>query len=243
MSADVSRDTRTARPLSASRPAALFDLDGTLVDTPRGIVESFTAVFAALGTAPAPAPAEIRATIGLPLEQAFAKLLGVAPDDARVAEGVRRYQEAFREIVLPRAVELLFPGVPDGLAALRDRGLALAVATSKFYASADALLRAAGIRDLFEVVLGADQVERPKPHPDSGHRVLRELGGIPAERAVMVGDTTHDLLMAQACGMRSIAVTYGIHGPAELSTAEPTWLADTFDDAVAHIMAAYGNDG
>jgi phosphoglycolate phosphatase len=215
---------------------AVFDLDGTLIDTPRGIVDTFTAAFAAMGL-DTPDPAEVRATIGLPLEQAFGKLMGVTPDDERVAEGIRQYQRKFRDIVLPRAVELLFPGVADGLAALRDQGMPLAVATSKFYASADALLTAAALRDLFDVVVGADQVTRPKPHPESGQMVLRELG-VPAERAVMVGDTTHDLLMARACGMRSIAVTYGVHSVHELRTADPTWLVDTFDDVLVRLTAA-----
>ncbi|MCC3768664.1 HAD family hydrolase [Streptomyces sp. UNOC14_S4] len=215
----------------------VFDLDGTLVDTPRAIVETFTAAFAAMD-ADAPDPAAVRATIGLPLEQAFGKLLGIPLDDERVAEGVAQYQRLFREIILPRSRELLFPGVADGLAELHRQGFTLTVATSKFYASADALLTAAGLRDLFSVVIGADQVSRPKPDPESGRAVMTELGIGPGQ-AVMVGDTTHDLLMAKGAGMRSIAVTYGIHGREELATADPTWTADTFDEVLACIRAAF----
>jgi phosphoglycolate phosphatase len=216
---------------------AIFDLDGTIADTPRAIVASLTAALATFGT-PMPAPQEIRATIGLPLERAVGDLLGVAAGDPRIGEGVRRYQAHFRERILPRAAELLFPGARAGLTALSDQGVALAVATSKHYASADALLAAAGIRHLFRVVVGADQVARPKPHPDSGHAVLAACA-LPAGRAVMIGDTTHDLLMAKACGMRSIAVTYGVHGLPELQTAEPTWYADTFDDVTALLTTAF----
>ncbi|GAA0373017.1 HAD family hydrolase [Streptomyces blastmyceticus] len=219
----------------------VFDLDGTLVDTPRAIVETFTAAFAAMGLQ-TPDPAAVRATIGLPLETAFGKLMGIAVDDDRVAEGVRQYQRLFREIILPRAGELLFPGVSAGLAALHAQGLTLAVATSKFYASADALLTAAGLRDLFDVVIGADQVTRPKPDPESGHAVMEKLG-VTAERTVMVGDTTHDLLMAKAAGMRSIAVTYGIHSLEELKSADPTWIADSFDDVLTCIGAAHPGTG
>jgi phosphoglycolate phosphatase len=212
-----------------------FDLDGTLVDTPRAIVETFTATFASIGVEPRQAAA-IRATIGLPLELAFSTLLGVELADDRVAYGVKRYQALFRELILPRAGALIFPGVVDGLEALRDEGHALAVATSKVYASADALLTAAGLRDAFSVVVGADQVTRPKPHPEMAGVILRRLGGS-AERAVMVGDTTHDLLMAQAAGMSSVAVTYGVHSVQELSSADPTWIADTFDDALDCVRA------
>jgi pseudouridine-5'-phosphate glycosidase len=226
-----------ARPGSArsrdrrASSAVIFDLDGTLVDTPRAIVETFTAVFAAIGV-PARDRGAIRATIGLPLEQAFSKLIGVPVDDAQVAQGVRQYQALFKEHVLPRARSLVFPGVAEGLAALRDQGFALAVATSKFQVSAEALLTAAGLRDHFAIVVGADQVTEPKPSPESGRLIMDRLG-VRADRAVMVGDTTHDLQMARAAGMRSIAVTYGVHGVQELRSQEPTWIADTFGDVVS----------
>lgn len=215
--------------------AAVFDLDGTLVDTPRGIVETFAAALAAMN-APAPDLTAVRATIGIPLERAFGLLLGVPPDDPAVPQAVGLYQSLFRELVLPRARTLVYPGVADGLTALRTQGVALAVATSKHYASADALLRAAGLRDRFDVVVGADQVTRPKPDPEMGRLVARRLA-IPPERAVMVGDTTHDLLMARAAGMRSVAVTYGVHSVPELASSGPTWFADTFDEVVACIRS------
>jgi phosphoglycolate phosphatase len=218
---------------------AIFDLDGTLVDTPRAIVEAFAATFESLGW-PAPETAAIRATIGRPLERAFSDLLAVPLDDAHVGLGVQTYQVFFRELILPRAESLLFPGVAEGLATLRDEGIALAVATSKFYASADALLKAVKLRHHFRVVVGADQVAQPKPHPATGRLILETLG-VAAAQAVMVGDTTHDLLMANAAGMRSIGVTYGVHGLEELQTSEPTWIADSFDEVLECLMPARSN--
>ncbi len=214
--------------------AALFDLDGTLVDTPRAIVETFTAAFASMGVHDRD-PAAIRATIGLPLEQAFSRLLEVPLTDPRVAQGVKQYQAFFKELILPKASTLLFPGVVEGLEALRGQGIALAVATSKYYASADALLKAAGIREHFDLVVGADQVSQPKPHPEMGEFIMRTLK-VSAEHAVMVGDTTHDLKMARAAGMRSVAVSYGVHSVQELKSSEPTWLANTFDDVLQCIQ-------
>ncbi|HET9383289.1 MAG TPA: HAD family hydrolase [Streptomyces sp.] len=219
---------------------AMFDLDGTLVDSPRAIVETFAAAFEAMGVAPRAAE-DVRATIGLPLEQAFATLLGVARDDARVTEGVARYQEAFRTVILPRARSLVFPGVEEGLEELRRRGLVLAVVTSKFHASAEALLDAAGLLDRFAVLIGADDVTHPKPHPEAGQAALARCGGEP-EQAVMVGDTTHDLLMARAAGFRSIAVTYGVHSRPELAAAEPSLIADSFDEVVAYLLKDAAHD-
>ncbi|MCX2952791.1 HAD family hydrolase [Lentzea sp. NEAU-D7] len=212
---------------------AVFDLDGTLVDSPRAIVATFTEVLALLGS-PARQPEAIRATIGMPMEKAFGTLLGVAADDPLVASGVEHYQQVFRKLVLPRARELVFPGVADGLAELADAGVALAVATSKFRRSADALLDAAGLAGLFELVVGADEVRNPKPHPEIGEKILHALD-VPAARAVMVGDTTHDVLMAHATGMRAIAVTYGVHDRAELATARPHRYADAFPEVVVMV--------
>jgi phosphoglycolate phosphatase len=213
---------------------AVFDLDGTLVDTASAIVDTFTAVFAAMQL-PCADPAAIRATIGLPLEQSFARLMRLPPDDEQVISAARCYVPLFRERALPRARELVFPGVAEGFAVLSAHGFVLAVATSKYRASADALLRAAGLRDRLSLVVAADQVVRPKPHPEMLRHVMRALA-VPASRMVMVGDTTHDLLMARAAGVRSIAVTYGVHTRRELISAEPTCMADDFERVVYHLV-------
>ena len=215
----------------------IFDLDGTLIDTPTAIVETFSVAFESMGISPRD-PAAIRGTIGLPLEQAFSRLLELHVMDPQVATGVRQYQIAFKEVVLPRAQKIIFPRVPKGLKTLQREGFVLAIATSKFYASADSLLKSAGLRDFFAMIVGADQVKRPKPSPDSGLIILQELG-ISSQCAIMVGDTTHDLLMAKAIGIRSIAVTYGIHSTEELKSAEPTWIAHSFDEVVNYVLANF----
>lgn len=217
-----------------TRRCVIFDLDGTLVDTPTGIVTTFAAVFTQLGL-PTSDSGAIRATIGLPLPAAFAKVLGVAADEPVVDECVALYQPTFRKIVLPMATGMVFPGVFDGLTSLQDDGFVLAVATSKFIANAEALLTAAGLRDSFKVVVGADQVPSPKPDPASGLLVLNTLG-VQAKNAVMVGDTTHDVLMAHAAGMSSIGVTYGVHSVEQLLSADPTWLVDSFAGVVAAVQ-------
>jgi phosphoglycolate phosphatase len=213
---------------------AVFDLDGTLVDTPTAIVDGLTATFTSLGVV-APEPAAIRATIGRPLDQAIADLVGLPAGSELVGAVMRGYQRLFLDQIVPRARELIHPGVADGLATLARHGLTLAIATSKFTASANAMLVSAGLRDRFDLVVGADQVSRPKPDPETGYLILRTLG-MPPGSAVMVGDTTHDISMAVSADVRSIAVTYGVHTVDELKAANPTWLADTFDAAVEHIL-------
>ncbi|WP_269208777.1 HAD family hydrolase [Dickeya chrysanthemi] len=91
------------------KPLVIFDLDGTLVDTPSGIVSAFVTTLRDLGL-PFEDRRAIRATIGLPLEKAFSQLLSLPVDDERVAAAIRRYQAVFREQVLPLAPGLVFPG-------------------------------------------------------------------------------------------------------------------------------------
>lgn len=214
----------------------IFDLDGTLVDTPSGIVETFTAVLKSMNIAPN--PSAIKTTIGIPLEIAFSKLLGVDVSNGLVAYAISQYQLLFKEIVLPKAKKLLFKGVTNGLPELKAQGFNLAIGTSKFYTSAETLLKASGIWDYFDVVVGADQVTQRKPHPEMGFLVMKKLGTLP-EHTLMVGDTTHDILMANDAGMRSIAVTYGVHDLETLKTANPTWTSNTFAEVIDCIEANF----
>jgi phosphoglycolate phosphatase len=208
--------------------AILFDLDGTLIDTPSGIVETFIATMQEMGRGNHDSAA-IRATIGMPLPKAFGDLLGCAADAPEVTHAVGRYQALFRTIVLPKADSLVFPGVLQGLESLRGSGYRLAVATSKVQASAESLLHAANLSGSFDLVVGADRVTHPKPHPEMGIAILRTLQA-DATKSWMIGDTTHDLFMAHAAGLRSIAVTYGVHALDTLRQANPTCIVDHFGE-------------
>ena len=208
------------------------------MDTPSAIVTTFTAVFDVMQI-PVPTSQNIRATIGLPLSTAFSNLLGLPAHDKRVDVSVELYQRFYRELIVPQARELLVPGVAAGLSFLREQGFALAIATSKFQASADLLLRQAELGNQFDLVIGADQVNHPKPHPESGSLILNRLG-FSNDQAVMVGDTIHDLLMAKASGMDSIAVTYGIHSYEILKSQQPTWIAHSFDEVISYLKGQGG---
>lgn len=210
--------------------AVIWDLDGTLLDTPQVIVETAAHVLRALGRTEIDAAA-IRAGIGLPLPVALGGLLDAPPDSALVADAVERYRVHWRSVVNPRIRELVFPGVHAGLALLQRRGVRQAVATGKMQSGADTNVDIAGLRPFMEVVAGYDRVEHPKPAPDLALLVLHELGLSPAD-AVVVGDTTHDVLMAGGAGIRSIGVTYGAMEEAALRPAGPTWIAHSFDEVM-----------
>ncbi|KUN75280.1 HAD family hydrolase [Streptomyces griseoruber] len=215
--------------------AVVFDLDGTLADTPAAIRRLLVRVCAEHDRAVA--PEEAASTVGIPLEEAFGRLLGTAPDAARTGRAVARYRELFDAEVLGMGTRLLHPDVPEGLARLRDAGIALAVATAKVSRSARALLHALRIDAYFPVVIGHDMVSRGKPHPESGLAAARALG-VPPDGCAYVGDTVGDMRMAVAAGMRPVAVGYGVGGRDALAAVPGTTVCDTFPDVVAHLLAA-----
>jgi len=100
------------------------------------IVETALAALAECGR-PTPEPAAIRATIGLPLTVAFSGLLGLPEQSPELDAVVREYRRLWRQHVIPRSAELLYPGVAEGLQILRDLGLRMAVATSKITSGAN----------------------------------------------------------------------------------------------------------
>lgn len=208
--------------------AVLLDLDGTLVDTPQAIVEVTQRTLRELNLPPAD-PQAIKDGIGLPLPVALGELIGKGPVGA--ADAVEVYRRVWRAEINPRLPHLLYPGVLDGLGRLKSAGLKLGVVTGKAQDGADSTVDKSGLRPLIDAVLGYTSVANPKPAPDIALLALQLLGE-PPERAVVVGDSTHDLQMARAAGVRSIAVTYGALPEAALRAEDPTWLAGSFAEVV-----------
>ncbi len=208
------------------RKNLIFDLDGTLVDSAAAICASARAASLALGYAP-PADEAVRQMIGLPLVQIGRMVAGSAAADAEVERWCACYRAAFEELGLPTTAP--FPTVPEELARWRGQGRRLAVATSKHTSVATRVLERAGLVDLFDVVVGGDQVANGKPHPEMALRAI-ELLDAPAADAALVGDATHDVLMARAAGIAAYAVSYGVHDRAALQAARPRAIVDSFVD-------------
>lgn len=119
----------------------------------------------------------------------------------------------------------LFDGVGEMLEDLSQQGYFLAVATGKSRVGLNRALSVSGLQALFDATRCADETFS-KPHPAMLQELTRELGQ-DMQRTVMIGDTTHDLLLAQNAGASGIAVHYGAHTPADLAALQPLYAAES----------------
>jgi phosphoglycolate phosphatase len=189
----------------------VFDWDGTLMDSTRAISKSLQSACSDIGIA-VPSDSDALYVIGLGLADTFRH---VAPDLDE--EGKRRLSERYRHHFLLREHEApLYDGVRELLCDLHGRGRRLAVATGKARRGLERALDATGLRAWFEATRCADE-GFAKPHPDM-LLMLLDMTGVEPARAVMVGDTTHDLELAANAGIDAVAVSYGAHDEKLLAT-------------------------
>lgn len=200
----------------------VFDWDGTLMDSTSTIVRSIQAAARDLGL-PVPRDEDASHVIGLGLHEAMqAAMPNIEP--ALYPKMVERYRFHY----LKKDPELvLFDGVRDMLAELSQDGYFLAVATGKSRVGLNRALNAVGLLSLFDATRCADETFS-KPHPAMLQELTRELGQ-DLKRTVMVGDTTHDLLMANNAGAAAVAVEYGAHPVDELQSCRPLYSAQTVE--------------
>jgi phosphoglycolate phosphatase len=204
----------------------VFDCDGTLVDSQHVIIEAMGLAFAAEGLRPPPDEA-VRAVVGLSLAVAIAQLLP-EPEAADCLLLAERYQAAFHAIrQRPDFHEPLFEGAGEALGTLAQAGFTLAIATGKGIRGLTAVLEHHGLADLFSSLQTADQ-HPSKPHPAMVEAAMREAGSTPAS-TWLVGDTSYDILMARAAGVRPIGVAWGYHPVEALRAAGAAVILERFD--------------
>ena len=195
---------------------AVFDCDGTLVDGQAAVCQAMEHAFAFAGHSSPPRTA-IRRIVGLSLPQAGRHL---APDitEADQRTVVEAYKDAFRSARYSGALEEpLFDGIAPLIDQLAAAGWTLGVATGKSDRGLIACLTGHGLMDRFATLQTADR-HPSKPHPAMLEAALFEAGAAAAD-AVMIGDTTFDIDMARAAGVRAIGVDWGYHSAEELFDA------------------------
>jgi phosphoglycolate phosphatase len=196
----------------------VFDWDGTLMDSTATIVRCIQAAARDLSL-PVPSDQAASHVIGLRLAEA---MQAVMPDIDPALHP--RMVERYRYHYLSKDHELvLFDGVRDMLADLSQLGYFLGVATGMSRVGLNRSLNATGLLSRFDATRCADETFS-KPHPAMLQELTRELGQ-DLGRTVMIGDTTHDLLMANNAGASAIAVEYGAHPAQQLQSCKPLFSA------------------
>lgn len=191
----------------------IFDVDGTLVDSQAEILAAMTHAFAAEGL-PMPPRDAVLSIVGLSLDVAFARLCPDQSPDGR-ARLVDAYKDAFASLrTQNKEMGPLYPGARAALDAFRAQDHTfLAVATGKSRRGLDKVLERHGLTGIFHSEQVADH-HPSKPHPSMILTAMAETGVVP-EAAVMIGDTTFDMDMARAAGIKKIGVSWGYH-PADV---------------------------
>jgi phosphoglycolate phosphatase len=225
--------------------AVIVDLDGTMVDTVDDFVEALGLMLDDLGL-PRVCADVVASKVGKGSEHLVSSVLDhvITPAasaqlaikkiaiDAQAAALYERafnlYQQHYADINGRHSA--VYPGVPEGLAALRQRGLRLVCLTNKPTAFAKALLAAKGLDAFFETVFGGDAFERKKPDPMPLLKTCEHLGTTPV-RVLMVGDSSNDARAARSAGCPVVLVTYGYNHGEPVRAVD----ADGFIDSLAEL--------
>ncbi|NCO69888.1 MAG: HAD-IA family hydrolase [Shewanella vesiculosa] len=195
----------------------IFDWDGTLMDTVGKIVSCMQNVAQEL-MLPIPSEQQVRDVIGLSLPQIMPILFADHQNHQQIIDCYRRHHLA-SELLTP-----LFDGVELLIRNLFDAGYHLAIATGKGRQGLDNVLALTGLGDYFHATRCADDAQS-KPHPEMLYSLLAHFD-VTADRAIMIGDSIHDLAMANNAGMASIGVSYGAHNESRLNLLNPRAIVD-----------------
>ncbi|WP_249384075.1 HAD-IA family hydrolase [Chitinivorax sp. B] len=199
----------------------VFDWDGTLMDSTLSIVRAIQHAFRDVGL-PSPSDELAKHVIGLGLSDAMRYL-----DPELSDEILRQLVDAYRHHYLAQHAYIeLFEGVAEALVRYRDAGFLLAVATGKSRQGLNRALQTVGMEGMFDVTRCADETFS-KPHPAMLEQIMT-FTGMDARRTLMIGDTSHDLLLAHNARTDGFAVSYGAHPLEALLVHRPVGVAHTF---------------
>jgi phosphoglycolate phosphatase len=210
----------TGRIMAKPFDLIVFDWDGTLMDSAAAIVTALQAAALDVGVAP-PSDEAARHIIGLGLREALEHAMPELNNEQYLA-----LAERYRYHYLARDHELvLFQGASTLVDTLAQRGYMLAVATGKTRRGLDRAFASSGLGVLFHDSRCADECHS-KPHPQMLFELM-DAFAVPPEKTLMIGDTTHDLLMARNAGAASLAVSYGAHPRVPLVAAASEGCVDS----------------
>lgn len=206
-----------------------FDWDGTLFDSTALIVRCIQRAAQDLNL-PVPSDQEAAYVIGLGLHEALQKVVPGLPPE-RYPELGQRYRHHY--FAAQHEISL-FQGTLEMLAALKDRHHWLTVATGKSRRGLDEALSSTELKGVFDASRTADETFS-KPHPRMLEELMAEFG-VPPERTLMIGDTTHDLEMARNARTAAVGVSFGAHDPAAFAPLNPLFVAHSTPELHAWLL-------
>lgn len=206
----------------------LFDLDGTLIDSIRLILDSYHYTLSQ-HQLPARSDDDWLKGIGTPLHVQFAEW-------QEHPERLQAMIATYREYNLKHHDRMVtvYPGVVDAVRELKAAGLATGLVTSKNRQGALRGLTLVGLEALMDVLVCADEVTNPKPHPEPVEKAVALLGAEPAS-TVYVGDSLHDMHSGRAAGVKTAAALWGPFGRSHLEGARPDYWLEQPAELVALI--------
>ena len=206
---------------------ALFDCDGTLVDSQANICLAMEHAFAEAGLVPPPRE-RTRRIVGLSLVEAM-RILLPQQDDALHRDLAERYKAAFFTLRGNGLVdEPLYDGIAGVLSKLDEDGWMLGIATGKSDRGLERCLDHHAIKGLFVTLQTADR-HPSKPHPSMVYQAMADAGADP-KSTVVIGDTVYDIHMGKAAGCRTIGVSWGYHPVAEMREAGASMIAENMHE-------------
>jgi pyrophosphatase PpaX len=203
----------------------LFDLDGTIIDSIELILRSYRHTME-LHRCNEPMPPDEMwiAGLGTPLWAQFGQITEDKEEIERMVQTYRTYNLTHHDALVKP-----YEGVVDEIRRLKDAGMHLGVVTSKLRDGAMRGLRISGLDDVFDIVIGCDDVKNSKPHPEPVLKAVDELGVTKAE-TVFVGDSRHDMESGRTAGVKTAAVLWGPFDRADLADLSPDYWLEKPED-------------
>lgn len=203
----------------------LFDLDGTLTDPKVGITTCVQYALEHFGIYEE--TDNLKKFIGPPLIDSFMEFYGLTEEQAR--EATVFYRERFAPIGIYE--NEVYPGIPEMLSELKDRGIILGVASSKPEPFVNQILKHFELDSYFDIVVGSLLDETRTKKEEVLEEAIRQLGGtLEKDECAMVGDRKFDVASAKLYGLTSVGVKFGYAEPGELEKEEPDYIAETVEE-------------
>lgn len=207
----------------------IFDLDGTLIDSKRDIVEAVNAARAQMGLAGL-APETIASYVGNGAPVLMQKAMGVNATQAMVSEALARFLDYYHRN--PLVYTELYPGVREALDGLAEKGKKLAVLTNKPEVITNQIVEGLKLNNHFFRCYGGDSLLERKPDPLGIEKLMEECGATTAE-TLMVGDSYVDIRTARNARVAACGVSYGFQ-PESLLADPPDFMIDDMRELLAH---------